>query len=88
MTTRECLIVRAVLDYLHALDHGQATELQIHLSAFGEPFGDPKPSSMEVLSALRQCDAAKWINGVPSRFGNRMKWNITDAGEAARMEMQ
>jgi hypothetical protein len=87
MTTREIKITKAVLDYLHALDYGQATELQIHSNAFGETFGVPKPSAAEVAAALNECDAQKWITGVPSRFGGRMKWNITDAGEAVRLEM-
>jgi len=86
MTTREIKITKAILDYLHSLDYGQATELQIHANAFGEAFADPKPSAKELEVALQNCDAEKWITGVPSRF-KKMKWSINDAGEAARLEM-
>jgi FKBP-type peptidyl-prolyl cis-trans isomerase 2 len=87
MTTRETKIIKAVLDYLHSLDCGQATELQIHANAFGEAFGEPKPSAGELAVAIRICDAGKWITGVPSRFGGKMKWNINDVGEAARLDL-
>ena len=86
MTSREIKIIKAVLDYLHALDQGQATEVQIHANAFGEAFGPPAPSVAELSAALRECDARKWITGVPARISNRMKWNLNDAGEAARLE--
>ena len=87
MTSREIKIIKAILDYLHSLDHGQAIELAIHLAAFGEVFGQPQPSAAELSAALKNCDAEKWICGVPSHFTNKMKWNITDTGEAARLEM-
>jgi hypothetical protein len=87
MTTREHKIIISILEYLHALDHGQAIELAIHLAAFGEAFGGPQPSVAELSAALKVCDAQKWITGVPSHFTGKMKWNITDAGEAARLEM-
>ncbi len=87
MTTRETKIIRAVLDYLHALDYGQAGELEIHAYAFGEDFGEPKPSVAELAAALAQCDANRWIVGVKPRFAKGLKWNIADAGEAARLEL-
>jgi hypothetical protein len=88
MTSREIKITKAVLDYLHLLEFGQATEVQIHADAFGEKFGTPQPSAGELTAVLNECDAQRWINGVPSKFNKRvMKWNITDAGEAARLEM-
>lgn len=89
MTTRELQITKAVLDYLHSLDGGQATELQIHAAVNQEPPGATPPASAhELAAALRQADAEGWLNGVPTRFNRRlMKWNITDAGEGARLEM-
>lgn len=87
MTTRELTIIKAILDYLQSLDCGQATEMQIHALAFGENFGTPKPSAREVEAALAVCDARKWISGVPARFTGKMKWNISDAGNGARLEM-
>jgi hypothetical protein len=88
MTKREIKITRAVLDYLHGLDYGQATETVIHVNAFGPDFGPPPPSAAELGAVLRNCDAGHWIAGVPGRFGGRMKWNITDAGEAVRLELE
>ena len=88
MTAREIKIAKAVLDYLHDLDSGQATELLIHTRAFGEGFGDPQPSVAELGVTLRMLDATKLITGVPARFNGKMKWNINDAGEAARLDMQ
>jgi hypothetical protein len=87
MTSRENKIIISILNYLHSLDHGQAIELAIHLAAFGEAFGQPQPSAAELSAAIKECDAQKWITGVPSHFSGKMKWNITDAGEAARLEM-
>jgi hypothetical protein len=87
MTTRETKIIKAVLEYLHALDYGQAAELHVHANAFGEEFGEPKPSVAELAAALAQCDARRWIVGVKPRFANKLKWNISDAGEAARLEL-
>jgi len=90
MTKREIKITRHTLDYLHSLDYGQATEVQIHANAFGDQTGSgliPPPSAREVEATIKFCETEKWISGVPARFGNKMKWNITDAGEAARLEM-
>lgn len=87
MTKRETKIIKAVLDHLHDLDHGQATEVQIHANAFGEAFGTPRPSVQELSAVLNICNTEKWVNGVASRFGGKMKWNITDAGEGARLEL-
>lgn len=87
MTTRERNILKHLLDYLHSLDYGQATDVQIHFHAFGETFGSPKPSAAELNAALKIADADKWITGTPQRFGPGMKWNINDAGEAARLEL-
>jgi len=86
MTKRELKITRLVLDYLHGLDYGQATELQIHVNQAWSGL-NPPPSAAELTAVMQNCDVEKWISGVPSRFGGKMKWNITDAGEAARVEM-
>ena len=84
MTQREIKLTRAVLDYLHAADRGQRTEIQIHAGAF-ETFDEVAPSTAELTAVLKNCDAEKWIVGVPTRF-RVMKWNITDAGESVRLE--
>jgi hypothetical protein len=87
MTTRELEISKAVLKYLHSLEFGQATALQIHAKAFGEIFGEPKPSATELDAVLNLCDEEKWITGMPSRFTRQIKWNINDRGEAALLEL-
>lgn len=89
MTTREIIITRAGLTFLHSLEGGQATEVQIHAAIIAdEKFTEPKPSAHEVAAAIANWDAEQWVVGVPARFNKRvMKWNITDAGEAARLQL-
>lgn len=84
MTARELTIVAAVLEYLHVLDRGQATESQIHAEC---GHLSPPPSVAELRHAVEYCDTQGWVTGVPSRFAGKMKWNITDAGEGARLEL-
>lgn len=89
MTLREQIITRDILDFLHSLDGGQATELEIHAAICKLPAGiRPPPSGAETAAALANCSAQQWITGVPSRFKGKMKWNINDAGEAVRLELQ
>jgi hypothetical protein len=87
MTARELEITRAVLEYLHTLDHGQDTEIGIHMAVNRAwPAASPKPSAAELAACLADLDARRFITGVAGRFG-MMKWNLSDAGEAARLEM-
>ena len=85
MTTREIAITKAVLEYLHSLDGGQADELLIHREVYQAT--NPPPSAAELKSVIAQSDAMRWITGVPSKLTRKMKWNINDAGEAARLDM-
>ena len=85
MTSREKKIVRHVLQYLHDVDRGQRTELQIHDNAFNA-FDEVAPSVNELSAAIRLCNGMAFVRGVPSRFAG-MKWNLTDAGEAALLEL-
>jgi hypothetical protein len=87
MTQREQKILKAVLAFLHALDRAQATDLVIAANAFGEAFGTPKPSVGELAAVLAMCDAQGFVTGVAARFGGKMKWSISDAGEAALLEL-
>ena len=87
MTARELQIDKAVLNYLHTLDHGQDTEIGIHFQVLERwPVGEPRPSAFELAESVKRLDAQKFITGIVSRFG-KQKWNISDAGEAARLEM-
>ena len=85
MTTREKKILKQVLQYLHDADRGQRTEVQIHAGAFNH-FEGGQPSVDELSFAIRLANGMKFIRGVPARFGP-MKWNITDDGEAALLEL-
>jgi hypothetical protein len=87
LTQREIVLCKSELDYLHSLESGQAIELEIHAAILRDPAVHPKPSASEVEAVIKICDLKKWTTGVPSRFAGKMKWNISDAGEAARLQM-
>ena len=87
LTQREISLCKAALDYLHSLESGQAIELEIHAAILRDPAVHPKPSASEVETIIKICDLKKWTIGVASKFANKMKWNISDAGEGARLEM-
>ena len=85
MTAREKKILQHVLQYLHDADRGQRTEVQIHAGAFaGCDTG--LPSVDELSFAIRLANGMQFVRGVAARFG-AMKWNLTDAGEAALLEL-
>ena len=84
MTTREIKICKAILDALHDLDGGQYNELQIGGKAYeilGREFSLP-----ELDAAIDICNKRRWIVGAPGVAG-KMKWNISDRGETARLEL-
>lgn len=84
MTQREVKLAKAILDVLHNLDGGQLNDIQIHAEAqlvLGE-----RISLAEFSGGLALCDTRRWITGVKSKFTGT-KYNITDAGEAARLEI-
>jgi hypothetical protein len=87
LTQREIMLCKSALDFLHALDGGQAIELEIHAALLRDAAVHPKPSACEVESAIRILSEKKWAVGVPARIGARMKWCSSDAGEAARLVM-
>jgi hypothetical protein len=82
MTKRETKIARAILAVLHELEGGQIHELPLHaeVNLICECTGS------EFEAALRASDAHKWIIGIRSKFKGLL-WNISDAGEAALIEM-
>ena len=83
MTTREAKLCKAIMDALHDLDGGQYTEVQIHGEFFQRGL---KCSLAELEGAIAICNVRKWIVGVPGLAG-KMKWNISDRGETARLEL-
>lgn len=82
MTARETKIARRILDVLHELDGGQAHALAIH----GEIGSLGLCSSAEFDSIMAELDKRKLVMFIETKFKGRM-WNITDAGEAARLQM-
>ncbi len=84
MTKREQKLCKAILDVLHNLDGKQADEAIIQFEA--QLALDEKIPAAEFSGALVLCDAQRWIIGVKSKFAGA-KYNISDAGESARLEM-
>ena len=84
MTTREIKICKAILDALHDLEGGQYTELQIHGDLYVRLGKDCSLGELEAGIAI--CNVRKWIIGAPGVAG-KMKWNIRDRGETARLEL-
>lgn len=82
MTARETKIAKAILETLHALDGGQAHMLTIH----GEIGGLNACTSAEFNDVMAELDRRKLVIGVKTKFKGVL-WNISDAGEAARLEM-
>lgn len=89
MTQREQHLVQAILEAAHEGDGAQFTEAQIHMAAGLQLQARARlaPTLLEFNGALKICADRGWLNGVPSRLNpNLRKWNLTDAGEAARLE--
>lgn len=82
MTTRETTIAKKIFAVLHELDGGQAHALTVH----GEIGGLSACTSAEFDAVLAELDKKKLVIGVKTKFKGVM-WNISDAGEAARLEM-
>ena len=83
MTTRELKICKDILDVLHEADGHQLAGLQLH----GKVYERTPCSLPEFDAAFALVSKSGWVNGVENRITKKMKWNINDAGEAARLEM-
>ncbi|HTV62693.1 MAG TPA: hypothetical protein VMH30_09005 [Verrucomicrobiae bacterium] len=82
MTKREVQIARRILDILHDLDGGQSGCLLLHFEIGGVDFC----TTAEFDNTMKVLDAKQLITGMRTKFRG-ISWNISDAGEAARMEM-
>jgi hypothetical protein len=82
MTAHEIKIARRILDWLHDQDGGQAHALTIH----AEIGGLALCHAAEFDEVLQQLEHRRYIIGVKTKFKGHM-WNISDAGESARLEM-
>lgn len=84
MTDSERKLCKVILEALHDMDGRQLTALQLH--AEGQVRRGEKISVAEFDRALELAQTRGWIVGVTSKFGG-LKFNATDAGEAALLEM-
>lgn len=83
MTARENKIIKDILDVLHEADGAQFTELVLHAKVY-----ERTPCSLPEFNAcFTMINHRGWVNGVENRTTKKMKWNINDAGEAARLEL-
>ncbi len=86
MTLRQKQICRALLGALSALEGGQMSEQLLHAEVNLRV--TPTASKAEFDDALEVCDSHGWVIGVNAKFGGGKLWNLSDAGEAARLEMK
>ena len=82
MTARETSIAKLILDCLHEQDGHQVHALTIH-AGIGGLAACPAREFDAVLASL---DGQRLIIGVHTKFKGVL-WNISDQGEAARLEM-
>lgn len=82
MNAREIRIAKQILDVLHELDGGQVHAVTIH----GEIGGLGSCTAAEFDATLAELDRRKYVVGVRTKFKGVL-WNISDAGESARLEM-
>lgn len=85
MTAEERNIIKAALDVLHERE-AQVSDVQLHAEI--KLRVSPPPLLAAFESALRLADAMRLVIGVNAKFGPGRRWSITEAGEAARMEME
>lgn len=83
MTTREIKLCRALLLVVHDLDGGQIEEILLH-ARVNEAC---ECSVAEFAATLAHANVRGWVNRVENKTTKRIKWNISDAGEAALLEL-
>ncbi len=82
MTAKEQAIAKRILNRLHELDGGQEHGMTIH----GEIGGMAACTVADFDAALAELDRAKFVIGIRTKFKGVL-WTISDAGEAARLQM-
>ena len=83
MTNRENQIIKDILDVLHESDGAQFLETLLHAKVY-----ERTPCSLPEFNAcFAIVNHNGWLNSVQNRTTKKMKWNINDAGEAARLEL-
>ena len=86
MTKRELRIIKALLQILHNLDGTQIAEAVLHAEV--NLHVTPTASLAEFDGAVKVADDNRWITVVQSKFGAGRKFTLSDAGEAALLEMR
>ncbi len=89
MTAREQELIKAVLDIAHDADGHQYQEAALHgaVNCRLQERGRISATKGEFDAALAIIGERGWMTRVENRVTGRMKWNINDAGEAARLEL-
>lgn len=85
MTTRETKTVKGILDVLHEEEGHQLGEIQLH-AKLNEHLHETI-SLAELAAALAMVDMRGWVIVVPQKFKRGVLRSISEAGEAARLEM-
>ncbi len=86
MTSKQRELAKSILQVLNGMDGGQMQETVLHAQV---NLGLPRNASFaEFNDALAVCDANGWVTGVSPRYGGSRLWNISDSGQAARLEMR
>ena len=86
MTHRQLTIVNALLTALNDLEGGQMTEPLLHAEVSLRV--NPTASLAEFNDAVALSDSSGWLIGVQGKFGRGRLWSLSDAGQAARLEMR
>ena len=85
MTARQRQIAQQILEALNMMDGGQLPEVVLHAEVNLRI--KPNAGLAEFEDALKVCDRQGWATGVLPKFGGSRLWNLSDAGQAARLEM-
>lgn len=85
MTIQQIKIAKWMLDYLHELDGGQASDIRIH-AVVNEAAGEyvPRTALDEVLELA---DRDGWIITVKTKFKGTLR-SLSPLGAATRLEMR
>jgi hypothetical protein len=86
MTTRQIKIIKSILEALNLMDGGQMNEVVLHAEVCLRV--TPNATKAEFDDALRLCDDHGWLIGVVPKFGGPKLWNLSDLGQATRLEMR
>lgn len=86
MTKRQRQIVTNILEVLNMMDGAQVNETILHAEVNLRI--TPNASLAEFSDALQICDTSGWVTGVLPKFGGSKLWNLSDAGQGARLELK